>query len=329
MDLYGFINSKDVAEYLRRENYQFSTTEAMWFVYQNVFKSLDEKIEAWNWIIENMPDGEICEQGCFEPIPSIHAELKTYIGLLEKYQKIFKEDSENCFYQYIVRHKGDPEGRERFQAVYKSYEDCVDDLKAGLSECSELDKIRRSRQVIGGDDEPIETTYNSKFELVRIDAYELRDVEYNLFEVVFFQVPIPFKTGDIVYNARSAEWSEIKEPIVFKGSMSDDEHLPKYRDYSDMIAWGYGQRDDGSCYCDHMWCYCDLAYYKEPLKGPQRFLKALSSYMKGNIDLELLLLAYRKILFEVQENDDVIRGIYSYSYLKEAGLEELAGTYDK
>ena len=56
MNIYNFINSKDVRKYLQDIDYQFTTPEAAFVVYWCKHATLDKKIEAWQEIIETMPD---------------------------------------------------------------------------------------------------------------------------------------------------------------------------------------------------------------------------------------------------------------------------------
>lgn len=59
MDVYKFINSKDMREYLKSLDYQFTAAEAAWIVFQNNHVLLKERISAWQEIIDTMPDCEL------------------------------------------------------------------------------------------------------------------------------------------------------------------------------------------------------------------------------------------------------------------------------
>ena len=56
MDLFQFINSKDIEEHLKAIDYKLSTMEAAWLVWQCTHASLAQKHEAWERIIHTMPD---------------------------------------------------------------------------------------------------------------------------------------------------------------------------------------------------------------------------------------------------------------------------------
>lgn len=59
MDITSFINSKDIREYHKQIGYEYNSVEAAWLVSQCNSKTLEQKHEAWLWIIDNMPDMEI------------------------------------------------------------------------------------------------------------------------------------------------------------------------------------------------------------------------------------------------------------------------------
>ena len=56
MDLFRFIDSKDIREHLRQIGYSFIAPEAAFLVWQCRSATLKEKITAWREIIETMPD---------------------------------------------------------------------------------------------------------------------------------------------------------------------------------------------------------------------------------------------------------------------------------
>ena len=76
MDITGFINSKDIREHHRAIGYEYNALEAAWLVSQCQHATLEEKHEAWRWIIVNMPDCEIEGRGRMVP------------GKIESVQKI-------------------------------------------------------------------------------------------------------------------------------------------------------------------------------------------------------------------------------------------------
>ena len=62
MNIFDFINSKDIGEHLKRIEYPLNALEASWIVYQNTTHSMAQKMEAWRWIMDNMEDCEVPER---------------------------------------------------------------------------------------------------------------------------------------------------------------------------------------------------------------------------------------------------------------------------
>lgn len=56
MDIADFINSKDISEYHKKIGYEYNSLEAAWLVSRCRRLTLNERYEAWQWIIDNMPD---------------------------------------------------------------------------------------------------------------------------------------------------------------------------------------------------------------------------------------------------------------------------------
>ena len=65
-----------------------------------------------------------------------------------------------------------------------------------------------------------------------------------------------------------------------------------------MTAYGCFQNENGEVFYECMHDYLSLEYYPEKLEGKQRILKTISSYIKGNISIDLLMNAYHIILGE-------------------------------
>lgn len=66
MDIFRFVNSKDVREHLRDIGYEFNSLEAAWLIYQCRDAAIDEKHKAWNELIAHagLPDRETHQYRC-------------------------------------------------------------------------------------------------------------------------------------------------------------------------------------------------------------------------------------------------------------------------
>lgn len=81
MDIYSFFNSKDIAEHLRKLEYEFTTPEAAFLVWKNHTMNLKEKHAAWKEIIRTMPNCSMPERPNMREIDDFHEFLRTYMKM--------------------------------------------------------------------------------------------------------------------------------------------------------------------------------------------------------------------------------------------------------
>ena len=67
--------------------------------------------------------------------------------------------------------------------------------------------------------------------------------------------------------------------------------------------------------------YMDLEFYNGPYKINEGILPALSMYMKGEVSLDFLLCAYRKVLLTVASDDIMLKSFFLEEWVKKAGLD--------
>ena len=93
----------------------------------------------------------------------------------------------------------------------------------------------------------------------------------------------------------------------------------------DMGAYGYGRRDGFGIWNEFGgWAnYLDLEFYPVELEGKDRILRPVSEYLKGSVDLELLLNSYTVLLLETMH--DELSKNYQREYVKET--LQIAGLY--
>ncbi len=87
MDILDYVNSSDIKQYLHDIDYKCSSIQAAWLVNQSKYKSFDDKQRAWQWIIDNMPDCVIPDNGKHREVQSLHAFLAELIAFREKHKK--------------------------------------------------------------------------------------------------------------------------------------------------------------------------------------------------------------------------------------------------
>ncbi len=100
MDIYQYINSKDIRAHLENIGYQFNALEAAFLVWQSRFATLEEKHTAWSEIITNLPDTEIPYEKWKAPRESLHAFLRDYMALQTRLLKEFYDLGGRAAYNY-------------------------------------------------------------------------------------------------------------------------------------------------------------------------------------------------------------------------------------
>src|SRR5699024_242223 len=104
MDIYQFIDSKDIRNYLKDMRYKFTVPETAFLIYMCRRATLNEKFDAWQGIIDTMPDCSMGERLNMEEISSFQRFLTEYIALLKNLLKVFYK-SEKGIYTYAFYEK--------------------------------------------------------------------------------------------------------------------------------------------------------------------------------------------------------------------------------
>ena len=79
MNVYRFINSKDIRAHLQSLRYDFTLPEAAFLVWQCATAPLSEKHAAWRELIKTMPDCRMERRRNMCEIQSMHGFLQEYI----------------------------------------------------------------------------------------------------------------------------------------------------------------------------------------------------------------------------------------------------------
>lgn len=341
MDLYNYVNSRDIREHLISINYQFNTMEASWLVYQSGKHTLEEKIDAWNWIIENLPDCVVQERTNCIYRDSLHNTLKMYINLMRKYIQEFYE-MDGCVYTYGYYCIGNYDWNDD-KEIYRTVDDCFEDM---FYRCDEEEKndyidIRVTRRSLLEEKRNMEVRFNKDKEILSVIAYGENDEESDLtvdfFEGMWFAFPTPFRAGDAVvrYNENeyqqdrieggililvgcTPEWLTSQDPKIMQSYLDG-----RNGDNTDMNVWGYFQDEDGRIYLETTYNYMDFEYYRGPYEGKRRLMKAISSFIQDKIDLSMLLTAYRKVILDEFTKDVMLTNWFTDEGLELAGLSDI------
>lgn len=203
MDMYEFINSKDIANHFKEIDFKPSMPEASFLVYQSRSTTLEQKMDAWLEIANTMSDCGMPERTNMSTIPSFKTFLYEYVALKKReVTNFFVPD--NCIYN------GDYDGGGYGDEFFSTAQQCIDYLEENLSDDArnitvEIQKrpINEDRFAKGG------TLYlDGKLHILDVQTYgeSDRDCVTDLqFEGMWFKFPTPFKRGDIVRDVSLAD----------------------------------------------------------------------------------------------------------------------------
>lgn len=322
MDFIKFINSNAIRMYLKEICYKFSTAEAAFIVWQSNFCSMAEKHKAWQYIINNLPDEEKISiavapsywesiKDDFNGFSGMHEYLIAYIASEQRLAELALSDEDNTIFSFETYYKNDYtcEDKRLFTNIDKlmrAINDETEDERKG-----ELKWVFVKKQWLGFDEKYIELKLNPDKTIFEIsdDRNVRTDFELNLYELfdsMWFKIPTPFKKGDIVYENLNGcctyngnDMPFVLEKICYWDIDNIEEaHRRHAWGSMDMTACGYFVNDNGEGYGEAIHNYLSLEYYDEEPIGIHRTLKAMSSYMKNEIDMGLMMNAYSIILNE-------------------------------
>ena len=311
MDIYSFINSKAVANHCRRIKHQFNTIESAFFVQKSLHHTLSEKQRAFEEIIAAMPDMPFKRDhySCKLDFDSFHEFLHQYMACENKALQSFKQ-ADGCLYTYDYNTVGWGE-LVNLGDIFNNWESCLDYV---IKKCPMGKKfIISKRQINPIFSEENKTNYKSQtvlfnknkeplsVELSWSATKEETEVYYNAFDSLWFEIPTPFTKGDIVYNPYRTYDEYPNTPFVFTDMCTPSSDF--YKDVDEMNVNGFfvikstPTVADTDCLLEPRLCF-DLEYYDKKLADTERILKPISSFLKDDIDVVLLLNAYIAITQE-------------------------------
>ena len=348
MDIYSLINSKAISDHCRSIAHRFTPLEMAYLVYANDTLNIPQKHTAFEEIIRTQPNMEVVERPWTPHYDSLHDFLMQYMRIEQKYIAAFYQDEPNCVYSFEVLYSEDRDYTEdgrifsTFALCYKAIRTEIDQLVADYKESgmdiSAIDiRIKKQWINVDGDEYPKHITvcidYENNPTEIWSDCSAISSEDNDVlcaFEGLWPEIPTPFQKGDILITR--CRGKSDASPFVLDGIPYWDEdgkyaevvaHMREGGDSTDLITTIYGQDKDGTVWNDHGPSYLDMEYCDREMIGTERFLIALSNYLKGELPLELLVRSYDILKNEQRalKDRDLISGFYG-SLLKKAGLEE-------
>lgn len=347
IDILSYVTSDAIRNYLKEIDYKFSTPEAAFLVHRNPTVTVEEKNKALQKIIDTMPDGFMRVPGISKDPVSIHELLKKYIDIRKRALEVFY-DEEQAVYSYVCAcregtnemgqynlYYRDPDNRKdkifpNFAACRKNLSDTIREFDILFSKEREDDDagssdggiycITVNRYDLSNPDNQIVVMMNRDTEILDIEEYGelLSDEDWDIiiaFDDMWFNLPVPFKKGDILCKSAyfgKSEYAAKRENVPFV--------LDRLYDKSEMWYCGYyidKEKTPTKICFDDGWMYgfdyYTLEYYTGELTGAYRSLKSLSSFLKGESSLDTLLDA----LFIVTNEETIKVLSENISYMKE------------
>ncbi len=337
LDDYNLINSKAIRDYCRKIKYQFNTEELAVLVYRNKTMNIEEKIAKYQDLIDNYPDMEVIERINCKHYDSVKTMIKNEIDRCKKiYENLVRED-EKCCYTWYEYNKTTKEYSSYYKVVDNlkfSYKEALQSAQNYINEYDDTISFTIVKKIFNKKEKTIYADFNvinKKTVLIKIydkeDGY-LND-DYLDINNIFVYMPTPFKKGDILIseNPVAHNLGDKGEIFVLEYLATWKENIKEFlakgnHDSSDMVGYGYYLYDDEAKFTyDNKWDYDSFEYYEGELEGNNRILKAISSYLKGEIDFELLIHAYD--LFKIESISKAMPDFYTEDGLKKAGFSDL------
>lgn len=334
--LYMFLNSEDVASHCQEIGHRFTSLESAYLIAHSYRHTLAEKHKAFHWVMEHMSDEEMLygsaaraavRKGRQPETIRLHCFLKAYMNLQKKCLDDFFDVSERCIYDCSVyesvydplEKNGNLREWHKKDMYYKTVWEALEAIDADRDQVDRKERVRVCRHSIDQTQRCISVIFNPDRAVMEMESDsgmsdEELDIMLGLDEFCFV-CPVPFQKGDIVCVPSASYGND--SPFVFLKTWYEGKSAEEIRKYlksadsSDMTADGYFQSDgwgyggNGRIYWECMHDYLSLEYYRGGFEGSKRILKAVSNFLKGELDLDHVLNAYHIILNE--ENADCFR----------------------
>lgn len=325
-DILEFLDSPDIKEHLKDIGYEFTTPEAAFIVDRSNEKTLQQKIEGWQKVIDNMPNCAMTRRHGTLSIPNFHVFLRDVIKWERKKIARFKQPGKHMY--FFEDKTGSPHENGSSFGPYISYDKCFEAIWNELEEENPT-SIEITRRPIDPDEDYYAADrlmLNAKGEIMDC---QLRCIDVELegedptfaFELMWFSIPTPFHAGDIICHhgdpgdpmllLNMQTWTTQRvidelPPSAYRERAAEgaDDLLKHHRqngDTSDMYAYGCQIEYplEYPVYIGEPSCFLlDMEHCRTPLKPEARILYGVRAYLDGNLGLDSLIAL--SSLFELQ-----------------------------
>ncbi len=331
LDDYDLINSKAIRNHCRKIKYEFNTEELAVLVYRNNKMDILEKISKYQDLIDNYPDMEVIERINCKHYDSIKVMLKNEIERNKKTYEDFLRKDENSVYTWDEYNRTTKEYSRSYEIINnlkRTYEETYKSVKDYINEFDDTISFIITKKFFGEKERLIRAHYNVIDKTPKLVKIYDKEDDFLDIDNIFVYMPTPFKKGDILIseNPSRCNYGDNGDIFVLDYLATWRENIKEYlkrgnSDSSDMVGYGYYLYDDKAEFTyDNKWDYDSFEYYEGKIEGNNRILKAISSYLKGKIDFELLIHAYD--LFKIESINKAMPDFYTEEGLKKAGFSD-------
>ena len=290
MDIFYFIDSKDIAESLAfilnesNGEYEDLPLAYAWLIWYSKEASCKARHGAWKELIDTMPDVEIPPRGDLPGRSSLHEFLNEYMAQEKARGDALIKNADGAVYQYAVQNASSCGEGHPQNAVYSGFSSCRAAAKEQRKEKGSTVLITK---LWPEQKNYIKAVFDDKVErLLYIFEEGICDPNPDLsnwFLEMWFSFPTPFERGDIV----QLHGSDGAELFVLESIST----WPKYKEPG-IEETGFTYDMSASVLCmDHEQMfrrvsveYMQLEYNSRALEETERPLKILSDYLHGNIN---------------------------------------------
>ena len=317
MDFLNFIESNAIRAYLKDKKYVCSPLLAAWLIYSNSSITLYQRHLAWNAVINDLADCEVPERMNCAYYPSLHSLLVNCINRDKEILNTFEKEEKGSVYYYKIRYIGENENYFYDVDFFHALAECLEAAKTELD--ADVESVTVIKKEIEKTNYRIEAVYDNELNIKRIQEYG-EDIDHyscDYFDGMWFDIPNPFKEGDIVIDSTGFIWV-LSEPISWE--RFNNKQKGYTWDTTDMSFRGYGIDETGSVFLENGHDYHKLEYYHGLLKGEKRFLLSISNQLKGNLNLEIFLEAYKRIVIEKSYTIEKLEEWWGEDLMSKTGL---------
>lgn len=316
-DIFEFLDSHSIKEHLQRIDYELTTPVAAFIVDRSHKATLQQKLEGWQKIIDNMPNCAMSRRNDTFNIPDFHAFLRNVIKQDRRKLAHFKMTDGLSLY-FFEDYSWDRRDRcDLLYGPYSSYQKCLDAIWREF-EGDNPKAIKITRRPI----DPDEDHYADDMVILNANG-EVMSCGYRFegewdeagtasdFEDMWFDIPTPFHAGDIVCSLQRPNepmvlfdlqtwgservYKELASSVYKERLVQKADKLLRWHRYdgdtSDMYAYGcqvssalhfpfYIGEPEGFL--------LDIDYYRKPLKSEERILYGVRAYVKGDLTVDSL-----------------------------------------